>query len=104
MSLPEVLVWQKIRPSVSGMFNLRRQHPVVDSFVQDFFYPDLQLAIEIDGKYVREAREELDAIRQEKIEALGIAFVRFPARWVLRDPKAVASLIISLCAHEIDID
>jgi hypothetical protein len=43
-------------------------------------------------------------LRQEKIEGLGIAFVRIPAQWILRDPEAVASLIMSLCARELDID
>ena len=104
MSLPEVLLWQKIKPSVNGLFDIRRQHPILDNFVLDFFHPDLQLAIEINGKFVHEGREEQDAVRQAKIEATGIAFVRIPASWVLRDPEAVASLIISLCARELEID
>ena len=60
--------------------------------------------MEIDGKIAHEGQEEHYDKRQLKIEATGIAFVRFPARWVLRNPDEVANLILSICAGEIDID
>ena len=104
MSLPEVLLWQRLRPSVNGMFDIRRQHPVLDQYVLDFFYPDLQMAFEIDGSHFHDGKEEYDARRQSDIEATGIAFVRLPARWILRNPGEVVDIILRLCSGELVID
>ena len=104
MSLPEVLLWIRLKPSANGQFDIRRQHPVLGRYVLDFFVPHLQLAIEIDGKIAHVGQEERDEKRQANVEALGICFVRIPARWVLRDPDEVANVILSLCSGEITMD
>ncbi len=104
MSLPEVLLWKQLKPSVNGQFDIRRQHPVLDRYVLDFFIPHLQLAIEIDGKFAHDGQVEKDEERQVNIESTGICFVRIPARWVLRDTNEVVAVIMSLCSGEITID
>jgi very-short-patch-repair endonuclease len=48
MTLPEVLLWQAIRPSVMRLGRFRRQHPF-GPYILDFFSPSLNLAVEIDG-------------------------------------------------------
>ncbi len=85
-------------PSANGEFNIRRQHPVYELYVVDFFYEGLQIAFEIDGKYAHALKEERDTIRQQRIEATGVAFVRIPASWVLRNPGEVAQFILDICA------
>ena len=104
MSLPEVLLWKKLKPSVNGEFDIRRQHPVLGRYVLDFFYSELQIAFEIDGKYVHEMKFERDQIRQKEIEAAGIVFVRIPASWVLRNPSEVAQFILDICAGVLTVD
>ncbi len=42
----------------------------------DFFCPELMLAIEIDGSSHND-KIEYDKIRQNKIESLGVRFIRF---------------------------
>ena len=104
MSFPELLLWAKLKPSVNGTFDIRRQYPILDRYVVDFFYEDLQLAIEIDGAAFHEGRAEADALRQHAIEQTGVIFVRIPARWVLRDRDEAAQFILDICAGVIDID
>ena len=44
----------------------------------DFYCKDLQLAIEIDGSiHFAEGHQEKDAIRQKRLESLGVTFLRF---------------------------
>ncbi len=62
------------------------------------------IAFEIDGKHVHEITAEEDSVRQRAIESLGFAFVRIPARWVLKSPDEVADFIIQICAGEISLD
>ncbi len=104
MSLPEVLLWTRLKPSVNEQFDIRRQHPILSRYVLDFFIPHLQIAIEIDGKHAHEFKEERDQKRQAEIEAIGICFVRIPASWVLRSPSEVTDFILSLCSGEITTD
>ena len=104
MSYPELLLWNRLKPSVNGVFDIRRQHPVLGSYVLDFFYPDLQLAIEIDGRLAHEEKEERDDFRQQQIEATGVIFVRIPASWVLRNADEVSQFILDLCSGELTID
>ena len=91
-------------PSRNGDFHIRRQHPVLGRYVIDFFYEDLQLAIEIDGSYAHQMKSKRDKVRQEQIEATGVAFLRIPARWVLKDPDAAAEFVLSICAGKICLD
>ena len=104
LTLPEVLLWARLKPSINGEFNIRRQHPVRELFVVDFFYEDLQIAFEIDGKFVHGLKGEHDAARQQSIEATGVAFVRIPASSVLRNPDEVAKFILDICAGVIALE
>jgi len=104
LSLPEKLLWRRLQKRAGNQFKIRRQYPVLDRYVIDFFYVDLQLAFEIDGKGAHEGQEVYDARRQKQIEALGISFVRIPARWVLRAPDEVVDIILMLCSGELSVD
>ncbi len=103
MSLPEVLLWQRLKSSANPEFKIRRQYPVLEKFVVDFFYVDQQIAFEIDGQ-VHSLKSDKDAVRQKEIEALGIVFVRIPAKWVLRNPDEVVRFIFDICSGEIRIE
>ena len=56
-------------------YDFHRQKPLGE-YIVDFFCNELMLAIEIDGPS-HEGQEEQDKERQEKLERMGIKFLRF---------------------------
>jgi very-short-patch-repair endonuclease len=63
------------------------------NYIVDFYCDSLQLAVEIDGKSHQFNRRN-DAIREWRIEQLGIRVLRFSNAAVLRDPQRVANRIL----------
>ena len=72
----EKLIWMYLRNRRFLGCKFRRQYSV-DSFVIDFYCPELKLAIEIDGE-IHELDEQMikDKTRQEYLESYGIHFLR----------------------------
>ena len=94
MSLPEVLLWQRLRGKAGGI-KIRRQHPI-GPYVLDFYCPAAQLAIEIDGEaHNRGNRPARDARREAALIAQGLTIMRLPAAEVLRDVSAAAEAILA---------
>ena len=56
-------------------YDFHRQKPL-DEYIVDFFCNELMLAIEIDG-ISHGGREKYDNKRQQRLESLGIRFLRF---------------------------
>jgi very-short-patch-repair endonuclease len=77
MTLGEVLLWQQVKKKQLRNYDFDRQRPI-DRYIVDFYCKDLKLAIEIDGSshHTEEARIR-DNIRQERLESLGVKFLRF---------------------------
>ena len=76
MTLGEVLLWNEIKNKRLGV-RFNRQIPI-DEFIVDFYCKDLQLAIEVDGKsHYYDDQPQKDKIRQERLESLGVEFIRF---------------------------
>jgi very-short-patch-repair endonuclease len=95
MSLPEVLLWQRLRRRAGGI-RFRRQHPVA-GYVLDFYCPEAKLAIEIDGDaHNRGDRPARDERRDARLKALGLKVVRLSAVDALRDIDAAADAIVSM--------
>jgi very-short-patch-repair endonuclease len=98
MSLPEALLWQRLRRSPCGI-SFRRQHPI-GRYVLDFYCPAKKLAIEIDGiAHDMGDRPQRDEVRTGWLEAQGLRIVRIQAREVLRDPDEVAQALVTLCEN-----
>jgi len=94
MSLPEVLLWQRLRRR-SGGAKFRRQHPVA-GYVADFYCADAKLIIEIDGEgHNRGDRAEHDRHRDLALNALGLTVLHIPAAEVLADVDAAAEAIVA---------
>jgi very-short-patch-repair endonuclease len=93
MSLPEVLLWQRLRGSATGM-KFRRQHPV-GPYVADFFCREASLAVEVDGQ-IHDASEWHDRERDRFFETNGLQVLHVAAADVLADPDAVAASIGAL--------
>jgi very-short-patch-repair endonuclease len=103
MSLPEVLLWQCLRPKNNKDFRLRRQAALLPGITVDFYYATLRIAFEIDGQ-IHAGREKEDNQRDSRLRAAGYKVVRIPARNVLKSPTAVADYIRLICLGEIDDD
>jgi very-short-patch-repair endonuclease len=97
MSLPEVLLWQRLRGSPYGL-SFRKQHPI-DPYVADFYCSAAKLVIELDGMgHDLGNRPARDEKRDTFLRERGYRLFRIAAAEVLRDPDAVAQSIIAYAA------
>jgi len=93
MTLGEIALWREIKGKKLGI-RFSRQIPI-NNFIVDFYCKDLQLAIEIDGSiHFEEGHQEKDAVRQKRLESLGVTVLRFSdldvknnLSWVLEEIK-----------------
>lgn len=91
MTLSEVLLWNELKGRQLG-FQFSRQIPI-DNFIVDFYCKDLMLALEIDGSSHHPEEQQIkDKARQERLESLGVHFLRFDdldvkknIKWVLNE-------------------
>ena len=101
MSLPEALLWQRLRRAPCGI-GFRRQHPI-GPYVLDFYCPAARLAIEIDGiAHDMGDRPERDEVRSSWLVKHGLQVVRIEARQVLRDLDDVAEMLVEACQRTPD--
>lgn len=87
-TLSEVVLWKAIQKKQLGV-QFHRQVPI-DYFIVDFYCHELKLAIEIDGG-IHDHEENLfkDEQRQNKLEDLGVKFLRFRDNEVMNDLDGV---------------
>ena len=93
MTMSEVLLWQEIRRKRLGV-EFHRQVPI-DNFIVDFYCHELFLAIEIDGSsHVFHEVQVNDVKRQERLESLGVNFIRISDLDVKRNMKEVVRQLL----------
>jgi very-short-patch-repair endonuclease len=93
MTLGEVLLWQRLKRKQMRGYDFDRQRPI-DRYIVDFYCKDLKLAIEIDGSsHDGEEAKINDDIRQERLESLGVRFLRFNDADVKRNMEMVVGSI-----------
>ena len=98
MSLPEVLLWQRLKGSPQGIA-FRKQHPI-GGYRADFYCPAAKLVIEVDGAaHDMGDRPGRDVERTKLLEAKGYQVLRIPAADVLRDADEAAQSIVSFAAR-----
>jgi very-short-patch-repair endonuclease len=102
MSLPEVMIWQRLRPKVNKDFHLRRQVPLLGKYTVDFYFGKLKVVFEIDGS-IHALKGESDRERDRTLKQAGISVVRIAARSVLANPDGVSDFIRRICLGEINI-
>ena len=83
----EVLLWQQLKGKQLHGFDFDRQKPI-DNYIVDFFCNELMLAIEIDGDS-HANKSDNDQMRQQKLESLGVRFLRFYDRDVKQNKAGV---------------
>ncbi len=93
MTLGEILLWNELKQKKMLGYDFDRQRPI-DNFIVDFYCKDLQLAIEVDGdSHNFDETYEKDKIRQQRLETLGVKFLRFDDAEVKKDINNVLRVI-----------
>jgi len=83
----EVLLWINLKGKQMCGYDFHKQKPL-ENYIIDFFSKELMLVIEIDGES-HYGNEAYDKERQEKLESLGIRFLRFEDYEVLYNLEKV---------------
>lgn len=79
----EILLWLELKQSKLSGRKFRRQHSIGD-YIVDFYCPNENLAIELDGEvHFEEDQIEYDRIRDKYLNSLGIEVLRFENQEVL---------------------
>ena len=100
-SLPERILWQKLRSEQLGV-KFRRQHPI-GPYIADFYTRDAGLVVEVDGITHQATPETIayDRKRDHYMQSLGLRVSRFSASEVTRFPWAVAEAIAQACRERV---
>src|SRR4029453_15475474 len=94
MTLPEGLLWLKLRKRPSG-FKFRRQHPL-GRCILDFYCAAVRLAVEIDGmSHELGSNPVRDARRDSWLRGQGLEVIRLNAADVMLNMDAVIEAIIA---------
>ncbi len=95
MSLPEVLLWQRLRQCEEVKF--RRQHPI-GNYVLDFYCASARTCIEIDGiSHDMGNNPQRVVVRDAWLHEQGLRLLRIPAAEVLQSADDVADAILRAC-------
>ena len=99
MSLPEVLLWQRLKARPNGL-KFRRQHPA-GPYILDFYCSEQKLIVEVDGiAHNMGDRPARDEQRDAHFQLSGLRICRIPASDVLRDPDEAAASIVAYALGE----
>jgi very-short-patch-repair endonuclease len=90
-TLSEILLWKEIKTKQILGYQFHRQVPI-DNYIVDFFCHELFLAIEIDG-ISHALKKTYDEKRQQRLESLGVHFLRFDDLEVKFQMESVLSRI-----------
>jgi very-short-patch-repair endonuclease len=97
---PEQKLWQQLRNKQLHGLKFRRQHPF-DRFILDFYCPQRQLVIELDGHHHTEPEQrQYDEARTDWLEAQGLRVVRFSNREVEENLAGVLEIIAQIAGAE----
>ena len=98
MTLPEVVLWQRLRARPRGL-RFRRQFPF-DGYVIDFACLERRLAVEIDGEaHSMGDRPFRDAERDAFLASNGFSVLRIAAREVLDNLEGTMALVLHACEN-----
>jgi ATP-dependent helicase HrpA/adenine-specific DNA-methyltransferase len=90
-------LWQCLRSRQLNGFKFRRQQPLA-GFVADFFCPECNLVVELDGdSHYEMSATQYDERRTRRIERAGIRVIRFDNTEVFDFLDNVLETILSEC-------
>ncbi len=92
LTLAEQKLWQALQNRQLGGLRFRCQHPV-STFILDFYCPEYNLAIELDGE-IHEHQQNYDNERTAQLNHLGYQVLRFHNEAVITDLENVLRQIL----------
>ncbi|WP_299339214.1 endonuclease domain-containing protein [uncultured Psychroserpens sp.] len=91
----ESVLWKSLQKRKLKGRKFRRQHSIL-YFIVDFYCPQEQLIIELDGAYHSDlVQHNYDLERTKILERLGFKLIRFENKLVFEDIETVLNQIIS---------
>jgi very-short-patch-repair endonuclease len=100
MTIPEKLLWEKLKGKQICGARFRRQHPI-DIFIVDFYCHQVRLVVEIDGE-IHDPQEEYDDGRSAEMEKFGIKIIRFKNNEIETDIEKVVTEIKSIVNNRLE--
>lgn len=96
----EIALWNEIKNKKLG-YDFHRQKPLLN-YIADFYSPELELVIEIDGRYHEfEGKFQSDVDRDTQLKVYNLHILRFSEIEVVRDMLNVLRTITTYIAeHE----
>jgi very-short-patch-repair endonuclease len=92
MTLPERMLWSRLKRSQLAGTSFRKQHPL-GPYIADFYCHHARLIVEVDGSTHKGERKNHDAVRDAWMRSRGIEILRVPAVDVLVEIDRVLSRI-----------
>lgn len=89
--LSEVILWGYLKNKQMRGFDFHRQKPIGE-YIVDFYAPDLNLVIEIDG-FSHGFKINYDETREKKLKSFGLSVLHFSDHVVKKDIDAVLKTI-----------
>jgi very-short-patch-repair endonuclease len=94
----ERCLWKRLRLKHIG-YVFYRQKPIGD-YIVDFYCPKARLVVEVDGgRHFTKDTASNDKLRDEYMQSLGLAVLRFPNSEVLKNTDRVAEVIYKILLH-----
>ena len=94
-TLSEVLFWNAVKNKQLNGLDFDRQK-VIGNYIADFYCPQLNIVIEIDG-CSHATKQEYDKSRDEYLKSLGLHILHVYDEDVKRDMKAVLFMVSVFC-------
>jgi very-short-patch-repair endonuclease len=96
----EVILWSKLKRKQIG-YKFRRQYSF-DSFIVDFYSPELRLVIEVDGdSHYLDGAAERDKKRQMHIELCNVEVIRFTNTNIYYNLDGVIERIVEVAEKQL---
>jgi very-short-patch-repair endonuclease len=99
MTIPEKILWERLKGKNIPGLRFRRQHPI-DIFIADFYCHEARLVIEIDGE-IHEEQIEYDDGREAEIEKYDIKVIRFTNYEIMNEMESIINKIKSVLKERI---
>ena len=81
----EITLWNHLNNKQFYGYDFHRQKPLLN-FITDFYCYELDLVIEIDGRYHNHSEVyELDLVREKELEAYHLTIMRFTEQEIKKD-------------------
>ena len=104
MTDAERKLWSRIRGKQICGVQFYRQKPLLD-FIVDFYAPAARLVIEIDGgQHFEPEHQRQDALRDERLNEIGLEVLRFDNLQVLLELDAVVERIYEVVSRKVKAD